>query len=217
MDHSPLRPDLPHLPAERVRVRRDALLREIAPPRRRSVTAARRRLALAAVGLATLAAAGGAVALTGYVEQPGPGVSGTAPADGPTAGPDGTVLVEQDDMADPTAANAELRRVGARAVLVTTRPEADCPRQDRGDPVPQDISVYFGSKGPLTLPASGGVRIHPDRIPEGLMLAVHLRAQEVNGSYLSGWEFYRLPGPGCVVAGPYRSFDDPTPGPSTPR
>ncbi|TDC40913.1 hypothetical protein [Micromonospora sp. KC213] len=214
MDHSPLRPDLPHLPAERVRVRRDALLREIAPARPRSVTPARRRLAVVAVGLATLAAAGTAAVVAGRPQAP----AGTTPSASASAS-DGTVTVTLADAADPARINEALRRTGVRATLVKTRPEAACPPEDRGTEVRQDISAVFGPDAAVTLnsPEAGLLVIHPDRIPAGLMLAVHLRQQEVNGSYLSGWAFYRLPGPGCVVAGAYRSFDEPTPGASTPR
>ncbi|SCG41426.1 hypothetical protein [Micromonospora halophytica] len=214
MNHDPLRPDLPHLPADRIRVRRDALRREIAPAETRAAPARRRWAAVAGAGLATLAAAGAAVVLADRV-QPPPAGTATVPAAGPTVGPDGTLLVRQADMADPTAANAELRRVGARALLVTTRTEADCPRADRGTEARVDMRTGFGSDAAVTLPAGGGVLIHPDRVPEGLLLAVHLRPEPVNDSRLSGWAFYRLPGPRCVVTGATRSFDDPalgTPG-----
>ncbi|MEV0725286.1 hypothetical protein AB0I37_21190 [Micromonospora purpureochromogenes] len=216
MDHSPLRPDLPHLPAERVLVRRDALLREIAPARRRPVTPARRRLAVVAVGLATLAAAGTAAVVAGRPQAP----AGTAaPPSASASASDGTVTVTVADTADPTRVNEELRRIGARATLVKTRPEAACPPGDRGAEVRPDISVVLGPDAAVTLnrPEAGMLVIHPDRIPAGLMLAVHLRQQEANGSYLSGWAFYRLPGPGCVVAGAYRSFDEPAPSWSGPR
>ncbi|NYF56831.1 hypothetical protein [Micromonospora purpureochromogenes] len=216
MDHSPLRPDLPHLPAERVRVRRDALLREIAPARRRSVTPARRRLAVVAVGLATLAAAGTAAVVAGRPQAP----QGTAaPPSASASASDGTVTVTLADAADPARINEELRRTGVRATLVKTRPEAACPPEDRGTEVQQDLPVIFGPDAAVTLnsPEAGLLAIHPDRIPAGLMLAVHLRQQEVNGSYLAGWSFYRLPGPGCVVAGAYRSFDEPAPSQSGPR
>ncbi|MEH0825103.1 MULTISPECIES: hypothetical protein [unclassified Micromonospora] len=215
MDHSPLRPDLPHLPAERVRVRRDALLREIAPARRPAVTAMRRRLAVVAVGLATLAATGTAVVVAGRPDRP---TVPAAPPPATTSAPDGAVTVTEADTADPTRANDELRRIGARATLVKTVPEAACPPQDRGTGVGLDPPVGFGPDSAVTFNEPGTVlRIHPDRIPAGLMLAVHLRQQEVNGSYLAGWGLYRLPGPRCVVAGAYRSFDEPTPGASTPR
>ncbi|WP_346536593.1 hypothetical protein [Micromonospora sp. DPT] len=216
MDHSPLRPDLPHLPAERVRVRRDALLREIAPARRRSVTPARRRLAVVAVGLATLAAAGTAAVVAGRPQAP----QGTAaPPSASASASDGTVTVTVADAADPARVNDELRRIGARATLVKTRPAAACPPGDRGAQVRSDPSVMLGPDAAVTLtrPEAGLLVIHPDRIPAGLMLAVHLRQQEVNGSYLAGWAFYRLPGPGCVVAGAYRSFDEPAPSGSGPR
>lgn len=181
------------------------------------MTPVRRRLAVVAVGLATLAAAGtAAVVVAG---RPG-GPAGTAapPSVGPSA-LDGTVTVTVADTADPTRVNEELRRIGARATLVKTLPEAACPPGDRGTEVRPDISVVFGPAAAVTMnePGAGMLVIHPDRIPPGAMLAVHLRRQEVNGSYLSGWSFYRLPGPGCVVAGPHRSFDEPTPGRSGPR
>ncbi|TWG21851.1 hypothetical protein FHX75_12367 [Micromonospora palomenae] len=180
------------------------------------MTAVRRRLAVVAVGLATLAAAGTAVVVAGRPDRP---TVPAAPPPATTSAPDGTVTVTVADTADPTRANDELRRIGARATLVKTLPEAACPPRDRGTEVRLDRSVGFGPDSAVTFaePGTGLLLIHPERIPAGLMLAVHLRQQEANGSYLSGWAFYRLPGPGCVVAGAYRSFDEPAPSGSGPR
>ncbi|MEV4479402.1 hypothetical protein [Micromonospora coxensis] len=212
MNPDQLRPDLPHLPADRIRVRRDALCREISVTEARPAPARSRWLAVAGVGLATVAAAGAAVVLAGRVEPPPTGTD-AVPAAGPTVAPDGTLTVRQEDMVDPSAANAELRRIGARALLVITRPEADCPPADRGTEVQGlDIRQVLGPDSPVGLPTDDGVRIDPDRVPAGVLLVVHLRAEPVNGSRLSGWSFYRPPGPRCVVAGAYRTFDHSTPG-----
>ncbi|MEU7917709.1 hypothetical protein [Micromonospora zamorensis] len=216
MDQNPLRPDLPHLPADRVRVRRDALLRETAPARRQPVSPARRRLAVAAVGLTTLAMAGTAAMLVD--RSGGPAAPAVSPSTG-TPVTDGAVAVSAADAADPARINEELDRIGARATLIRTVPEAACPLGQRGTEVRPDRAGAFGPDSAVTLaePGEGLLVIRPDRIPAGLMLAVHLRSQEVNGSYLAGWGFYQLPGPGCVVAGATRSFDDPTPGRTGPR
>lgn len=138
-------------------------------------------------------------------------VTGT-PAYAVTTNPDGTVSVTVNHIADPAAANRDLRASGTRLVIMMLSPEKDCPVRLRSTPLPTRLSDGFKLNQVLVQSDHHNVVVlRPDSIPaDAVLIAVPLQSNGGAGPRLVvGW--YAAPGPTCVVDPFSPSPTDPDP------
>jgi hypothetical protein len=164
---------------------------------RRHVTT--RRVMLAAAG-GVAAAATAATFVTG----------GGSPAYAVTKNPDGTITVAVYQKSGIAGANAKIRTMGDRVVVVPV--EAGCPTFDSLPTIPNLPAVIRG----MRLEVSGddgrddSITLDAHGIRAGYVLVV---AAKANGGF-GGMQLATAPGPSCISYPPVQPNPSPSPSPS---
>ncbi|MEV4622351.1 hypothetical protein AB0J74_27005 [Asanoa sp. NPDC049573] len=153
-----------------------------ARPRRNRL---RRRLVLAS----SVAAVAVVVAATTAIRTNG------TPAYAVTTGPDGTITVTVNRVADPGAANRALRQLDERVFIIQPSAPDDCPVADRGVLLDAEFDTARPISEAIRTPANENpVRIGRASIPkDAVLVLIPLEGMTFART------FYAAPGPTCVV------------------
>jgi hypothetical protein len=181
----------------------DNLLADLMREHASELVSVRRTAAGRRVGRPAWVAAG-ALAVAAMITV-GVNLAGTGtPAYAVSDGPDGTVTVSINKISGVDGANAELRRLGVRAVAVPMREDCTAP-PPRGDARP----VHFSGSGEAS---TSGIRFNPADIPDGDTMVLAARMSPGGGVTLS-MDLIRGSAPACVtVPGAGRDHRDARPG-----